>query len=58
MYGDYDEKLNKARIYLLELKKKEAANARRIKISFIFLLAVVVFIIIRRILFPGLYRFS
>ena len=58
MYWDYDEKLRKSKMYLMELKKKEAANARRIRLSFMFLIVVVIFVVIRRVLFPGFYRWD
>lgn len=58
MYNEYDEKLRKSQVYLVELKKKEASNARKIKMAFWFLIFVVVYIIIRRILFPSFYRWT
>lgn len=58
MYGQYDEKLKKSQMYLVELRKKEAANARKIKMAFWFLVFVVGYVLIRRILFPGIYRWS
>lgn len=45
-------------MYIVELKKKEASSARRIKMAFWFLLFVVGFIIVRRVIFPGFYRWA
>jgi len=45
-------------MYILELKKREASSTRKIKFAFWFLIVVVVYVIIRRILFPGIYRWS
>ena len=58
MYWDYEHKLKKSRMYLVELKKKEAANARKIRMSFFFLVFTVIFVVIRRIIFPDIYRWS
>lgn len=58
MYTEYDEKLRKSQVYIGELKKKEAANARKIKMAFFFLVATVVYVFVRRVLFPGCYRWA
>ena len=56
MYDTYEEKLKKTEIYSKGLKKKEEENARKIKISFWFLVVTAIFIIFRRLLYPELYR--
>jgi hypothetical protein len=56
MYDDYEGQLKKADLYVKGLKKKEEENERRIKMAFWFLVGVVIFVFIRRILFPGFYR--
>lgn len=56
MYDDYSDKLKKAHMFTKGLKQKEEENARKIKLSFWFLVGVAIFIILRRMLFPGCYR--
>jgi hypothetical protein len=56
MYDGYEEKLKKADIFVKGLKKKEEENSRKIKLAFWFLVAVVIFVIFRRLLFPEFYR--
>ena len=56
MYDDYQDNLKKSSLYTKSLKKKEEENRIRIKVAFCFLIGVAIFIFIRRILFPGLYR--
>ena len=56
MYDDYSEKLRKARMFTKQLKQKEEENSRKIKVAFWLLVASVVYILLRRILFPDLYR--
>ena len=56
MYDHYESKLKKTDLYVKELKKKEEENARKIKISFWTLIVVVIFIFIRRLIFPSFYR--
>jgi hypothetical protein len=56
MYDDYDEKTKKSSLYIHELKKREQANNRKIRLAFWFLIGTAIYIIIRRIIFPDLYR--
>jgi hypothetical protein len=56
MYDEYQEKLTKADLFVKELKKKEEMNNRIIRASFWFLVLACIFVFLRRILFPGLYR--
>lgn len=56
IYDDYQGQLKKADIYVKGLKRKEEENSRRIKMAFWFLIAVAIFVLIRRILFPDFYR--
>ena len=56
MYDSYESELKKADLYVKGLKKKEEENAKKIKLSFWFLICVVVFVILRRLLFPSFYR--
>ena len=56
MYDTYEAELRKADFYVKGLKKKEEENALKIKISFWFLVFVVVFVIIRRLIYSSFYR--
>ncbi len=56
MYDNYEEKLKKTELYSKVLKKKEEENARKIKISFWFLIGAAIFVLLRRILYPSFYR--
>ena len=58
MYNDYEEKLKKSDIYAMQLKRREAWNARMIRWSFWALICVVVFVILRRLFFPDCYRWK
>jgi hypothetical protein len=56
MYDNYEAELRKSDIFVKGLRRKEEENAKKIKMSFWFLIFVVVFVIIRRLLFPTFYR--
>ena len=56
MYDSYEAELRKGDMYIKGLKKKEDENALKIKLAFWFLVCVVIFIIIRRLIFPSFYR--
>lgn len=56
LYSEYEGELKKADLYVKGLKKKEEDNERRIKMAFWFLVGVVLFIFVRRTLFPSFYR--
>jgi hypothetical protein len=56
MYDNYGDKLRSSSLYVGHLKQKEEENARKVKLSFGFFIAVVIFIIVKRILFPAFYR--
>lgn len=58
MYDEYDDRTKKSSVYIQELKRKEANNARNIKLSFFFLIGTAIYVIFRRIFFPDLYRWT
>jgi hypothetical protein len=58
MYDEYDDKTKKSSVYIQELKRKEANNARNIKLAFYFLIFSAGYVIFRRIFLPDLYRWG
>lgn len=58
IYNNCSNEMRKAGIFITEISKKEASNAFKIRASFFIFLAVCVYVILRRIFFRNLYRWS